>query len=459
MPSALTFTRSSPLPVSAADAFAWHGRPGAFERLCPPWERIDVIARKGGIEDGAWVMLEQWIGPCWLTLEAEHFGHAAGREFNDRLVRGPFKFWEHCHRFSDTPENAGSTLTDDIRFALPGGALGNALGGRLVRARLERMFAYRHAVTAADLALWKRWADRPRLRVLVSGSTGLVGRALCALLTTQGHEVLRLVRDVPVAPDEVVVGRLAEAGRIDAVVHLAGENIAGGRWTQARRRRIRESRVEGTRALVAALGALPERPGVFVGASAVGFYGDRGEVRCDENEPAGRGFLSEVCQAWERETRAAEAHGMRTVRLRTGVVLTPAGGALKKLLPLFRAGLGGRLGHGRMWMSWISIDDLVGCIAQALADETLSGAVNAVAPAPVTNAEFTRELGRVLRRPAALPVPAGVLRAALGAMADETLLASTRAEPARLLAGGYEFRHKTLGSALRHVLGMHTVRA
>ncbi|MFH1499837.1 MAG: TIGR01777 family oxidoreductase, partial [Verrucomicrobiota bacterium] len=385
MPTALTFTRTSPLPVSAADAFAWHERPGAFERLCPPWERIDVIARKGGIEDGAWLMLEHWIGPCWLTMEAEHFGFVANREFNDRLVRGPFARWEHCHRFTNTPENTGSVLSDGIVHALPGGAAGNALGGKIVGKKLSRLFAYRHAVTAADLSLWKRWAHRPRLRVLVTGSTGLVGRALCALLTTQGHEVLRLVRGVPVAPDEVVLGRLGEAGRIDAVVHLAGENIAGGRWTAARRRRILESRVEGTRALVAALGALPERPSVLIGSSAVGYYGDRGEVRCAEGEPAGRGFLSEVCRVWEHETRAAEVLGVRTVQLRTGVVLTPAGGALKKLLPVFRAGLGGRLGDGRMWMSWISIDDLVGVIAQALVDETLSGPVNAVAPHPVTN--------------------------------------------------------------------------
>ncbi len=453
MSSTLHFTRTVSLPVSAAEAFAWHARPGAFERLCPPWERIEVLARRGGIEDGAWLMLEQWLGPVWLTMEAEHFGFVEGREFNDRLIRGPFSRWEHCHRFTDTPERAGSELCDDIVFSLPGSAPANALAGGVVRGKLGRMFAWRHAVTAADLALWKRWAHRPRLRVLVSGSTGLVGRTLCAVLTTQGHEVLRLVRGVPAAPDEVVLGRLGEAGRIDAVVHLAGENLAGGRWTEARRRRIMDSRVEGTRALVAALGRLPERPSVLIGSSAVGYYGDRGEVRCAEDERPGRGFLSEVCQAWERETRAAESLGMRTVCLRTGVVLTPAGGALKKLLPVFRAGLGGRLGDGRMWMSWISIDDLTGVIAQALVDESITGPVNAVAPQPVTNADFTRELGSVLGRPTVLPVPAKVLRAVFGEMADETLLVSTRAEATKLQTAGYDFRHKTLGAALRHVLG------
>lgn len=453
------FERTVRLPASAQEAFDWHARPGAFERLAPPWERIDVLARRGGIEDGAWLMLEHWLGPVWLTMEAEHFGFVAGREFNDRLIRGPFARWEHCHQFSDTAGGSGCELTDRISFALPGGAVGDALGGGLVRRRLARMFAYRHAVTAGDLALWKRWSHRPRLRVLVSGSTGLVGRRLCALLSTQGHEVLRLVRGVPEAPDEIVLGRLAEAGRIDAVVHLAGENIAGGRWTEARKRRIRESRVEGTRALVAALAVLPERPKVLVAASAVGFYGDRGDVRCGEDDLPGRGFLSGVCQAWERKAAEAEAAGIRVVSLRIGVVLTSAGGALRRLLPVFRAGLGGRLGNGRAWMSWISLDDLLGVVVHALHDETLSGAVNAVAPEPATNGVFVRELASVLRRPAVLPVPEWGLRSLFGQMAGETLLASTRAIPARFEAAGYEFRHKTLGEALRHELGCARLRS
>jgi uncharacterized protein len=457
MPSPTLFLRSTPLPVSAADAFAWHERPGAFERLAPPWEQIKVIAKQGGIENGASLTIKQAVGPVWLTMEAEHFGYVPNHEFNDRLVRGPFKSWEHRHKFVDVEApasgRAGSLLSDTIEYILPGGPLGKILGESGVKKKLSRIFTYRHAVTAADLALWRRGAAAPRLRVLVSGSTGLVGRSLCALLTTQGHTVIRLVRREPMAPDEVVVDRLADAGALDAVVHLAGENVASGRWTSSVRHRILESRVEGTRNLVAALGRLRGRPKVFIGASATGFYGDRGQEMCDESTPVGRGFLSEVCQAWEGETQNAEKLGMRTVSLRTGIVLSPAGGALKKLLPIFRLGLGGPIGTGRMAMSWISLDDLTGCITQALTDESLSGPVNAVAPEPVTNAEFTRTLARVLHRPAVLPVPAPMLQAVFGEMANETLLASTRVEPARLKAAGYEFRHRSLTSALRHVLG------
>jgi len=444
------FSRSTPLPVSAADAFAWHERTGALERLMPPWEKVELIEQSGGIRDGSRVVLRQHAGPVAITLEAEHFGYRAGREFNDRLVRGPFARWEHRHGFEDTPGTRGSVLTDEIVYAMAGGPLATGL----VRRKLERMFTYRHAVTRADLALWRRWSDRPRLRILVSGASGLLGRTLCPMLTTQGHTVIRLTRKPSAGPGETDLEHLNAAGKIDAVVHLAGENVAAGRWTAERRQRILKSREEGTRKLVTALGKLPEPPKVLVGASAIGFYGNRGDAVCRETDPHGRGFLSEVCQTWERETLAVREFDTRGVCLRIGVVLSPAGGALEKLLPLFQAGLGGPVGDGKMWMSWISIDDVAGAIVHALMDESLSGPVNAVAPEPVTNAAFSGELGRTLGRPAIVPVPAMALRTMFGEMADETLLSSTRAEPVRLRQAGYEFRHARLGAALRHVLGV-----
>jgi uncharacterized protein (TIGR01777 family) len=315
------------------------------------------------------------------------------------------------------------------------------------------MFSYRHAVTAADLALWKRWAHCPRLRILVSGATGLVGSALRNLLMTQGHTVFRLVRRAPRAHDEVVLSDLAEAAPLDAVVHLAGENVAGGRWTPERRSRILNSREKGTQELVAALGRLAQPPRVFVGASAIGFYGSRGETSLAETDGPGTGFLSEVCQAWERETMAVREFDTRAVCLRIGVVLSPAGGALAKLIPIFQVGGGGPVGDGRMWMSWISIDDVLASIVHALMEDRLSGPVNAVAPEPVRNAEFAQELGQSLGRPALLPVPAFALRALYGRMADETLLASTRVRPDRLLETGFTFRHSQIRPALSFVLG------
>jgi len=391
----------------------------------------------------------QHAGPVAITLEAEHFGYRSGLEFNDRLVRGPFARWEHRHGFVDTPGAGGSVLTDEIVYAMAGGSF----TAGLVRRKLERMFVYRHAVTAADLGLWKRWSDRPRIRILVSGASGLLGRTLCPMLTTQGHTVIRLTRKPAAALDETDLDHLGEAGKIDAVVHLAGENVAGGRWTAERRKRILKSREEGTRKLVAALGKLADPPKSSSGASATGFYGNRANEVCTEADPPGRGFLSEVCQAWECETLAMREFASRVVCLRIGVVLSPAGGAIEKSLPLFRAGLGGPVGDGKMWMSWISIDDVAGSIVHALMDERLSGPVNAVAPEPVTNAFFSRELGRVLGRPALLPVPEVALRTMFGEMAQETLLASTRVEPVHLCRTGYEFRHPALTSALRHVLG------
>ncbi len=292
------------------------------------------------------------------------------------------------------------------------------------------------------------------MKIALAGSSGLVGAALVPALRAAGHEVRRLVRRAPRAADENAwdpargeIDGAALAG-VDAVINLAGENIGAGRWTPVRREAIRSSRVDATRTLVAALRAAAPRPRVLINASACGFYGDRGEAWLDEGSAKGRGFLPEVCEAWEGEAGAAEALGVRVVRLRFGLVLAREGGALARMLPLFRAGLGGRLGSGRQWMSWIGRADAVAAIGHALAERRCAGAMNLVAPEPVTNATFAATLGRALRRPAVLPAPAWALRLVFGAMADEALLASTRAEPAQLRATGFVFRHPTLRQAL-----------
>ena len=454
------FERSVKLPVSAATAFAWHERPEAFERLTPPWERIEIKARTGeGIKPGARVTVLAGAGPWRMEWVAEHRDHVPGRMFRDVALRGPFAHWDHCHEFSDTPDG-GCVLRDRVEYAPPGGAAGRALAGSFVRRKLEALFAYRHAVTGADLAFAREHAEAGRLRVLVSGASGLIGRALVPFLRTQGHEVVRLVRRPARAADEATwnpeagVADLNAAGEIHAVVHLAGAGIAAARWTDARRREIRESRVCGTRGLAEALAARSRPPRVVIGGSATGFYGDAGDAWVDETSPAGDGFLADLTRDWEAAWVPLDATGVRRVCLRTGLVLSPAGGALARMLPLFRLGLGGRLGGGRQWCSWISIDDLVAVIGHALASEGLRGPVNAVAPAPVTNAEFARELGRVLHRPAILPAPAWALRLALGrGLADEALLTGQRVRPAALAADGYRFRHESVAAALRQVLG------
>jgi len=301
--------------------------------------------------------------------------------------------------------------------------------------------------------------ERPR-RVAVSGAGGLVGSALVASLEAAGHEVVRLVRR-QVAPGtreiewDPVAGRIdAEAlSGLDALVHLAGENIAAGRWNVGRKERIRSSRVEGTRLIAEALAGLDRPPRALVNASAIGFYGDRGDEWMDEDALPGAGFLSDTCAAWERATVPAAEAGVRVVLLGIGVVLSTAGGALPRMLPTFRYGLGGRLGDGRQQMSWISLEDLVRVAEHVMFDDGLEGVFNAVAPEPVTNAEFTRILASILGRPALLPVPAVALRILLGEMGQQLLLSSTRVRPARLSRTGFRFRFPDLESALRSELG------
>lgn len=296
------------------------------------------------------------------------------------------------------------------------------------------------------------------MRVTITGAGGLVGSRLTRALEAEGHGVARLTRSPSSRADTFLwdprsgaIDAAAFAG-CDGVVHLAGESIAARRWSHAQKVRIRDSRVFGTRTLCRALAALAEKPKVLISASAIGFYGDRGAEALDETAARGSGFLPDVCVAWEAETRAAADAGLRVVNLRIGVVLSPEGGALARMLPPFKLGAGGVLGGGQQFMSWIDLDDLVSAIRFALTTETLHGAVNATAPNPVTNREFTKTLGKVLRRPTILPMPALAARAAFGEMADALLLASTRVLPRALQQAGFPFRYPTLEEALRHQL-------
>lgn len=297
------------------------------------------------------------------------------------------------------------------------------------------------------------------MKVALTGASGLVGRKVCDVLTAGGHQVVRLVRGAEAGrgtaswdPSSGIVAGDEFAG-VEAVIHLAGENIASGRWTQEKKEKIERSRVESTGLLCHRLAALDCRPRVLVCASAIGFYGDTGSTLVDEAAPAGSGFLASLCRRWEDACAPAREQGIRVVNLRIGVVLAKEGGALAKMLPPFQMGLGGVIGDGNQYMSWISLDDVAGITEHALADSTLSGPVNVVAPAAVTNAEFTRILAKVLSRPAVFPVPAFAARMLFGEMADELLLSSVRVRPGKLEAGLYKFRYPDLEGALRHALG------
>jgi uncharacterized protein (TIGR01777 family) len=292
------------------------------------------------------------------------------------------------------------------------------------------------------------------MRVLISGASGLLGSAVGRAFAMEGAVVTRLVRSGSAGENHIFwePGQpLTLPSRFDAVVHLAGENLVG-RWTEAKKARIRDSRVLGTRTLAEAVTGMKSKPRVLVAGSAVGFYGDRGDEVLHEESSAGTGFLAEVCREWESASDLVERAGVRVVRIRTGVVLSRHGGALGQMLLPFRLGLGGRLGSGKQWLSWIHVDDFVGAVQHVLGSEAARGPVNLVGPNPVPNAEFTTALGKALSRPTVLSAPAFALRLALGEMADEALLASQRVRPDRLLASGYEFRFRELGVALANLL-------
>jgi uncharacterized protein (TIGR01777 family) len=293
-------------------------------------------------------------------------------------------------------------------------------------------------------------------RILVTGASGLIGRALTPSLRSHGFEMFRLVRGTPTAQDQIhwnparPLSPEAVSG-FDAVVHLAGESVAA-RWSRTRMAKIRDSRVSGTRSLTHALAKAEKKPRVLVAASAVGYYGDRADEVLNERSSPGTGFLADVCREWEAATHPAIDAGIRTVQIRTGVVLSAEGGALRKMLPPFRMGAGGKLGSGRQWMSWIHIQDMIGAIHHILKTDLLQGPVNLVSPRPVTNAEFTETLASVLSRPAIFPVPAFAIKTLFGQMGEEVLLASQRVEPARLVTSGYPFHCSELRKALEAVL-------
>ena len=432
-----------------AEVFAWHTRPGAMSRLVPPWQPMTVLSETESLADGRAV-----LGlPGGLRWVAQHdpAGFDPPYRFVDVLSSAgatswPARvigWWRHTHEFSDA--TGGTLVRDRVDTSVPAVAL-------------RATFVYRHRQLADDLRAHRDAAEAGAqpMTVAVTGASGLVGSALTAFLTTGGHRVIRLVRrpargkdERQWNPDRPAPDLLAGA---DAVVHLAGTSIAG-RFTPEHKAAIRDSRIEPTRRLaeLAAGGG----PRTFVSASAVGYYGfDRGDALLCEDSLRGDGFLAEVVADWEAATVPAAGAGLRVVTVRTGVVQAARGGTLRLMRPLFAAGLGGRLGSGRQWLSWIGLDDLVDVYHRALYDARLTGPVNAVTPTPVHNCEYTKALARVLHRPAVLPVPSFGPRLLLGEQgARELAEADQRVIPTRLQALGHRFRHARIDDALAHQLG------
>jgi uncharacterized protein (TIGR01777 family) len=438
---------SSVVDAPLGEVFAWHARPGAITRLMPPWPPVRVEREAGSVRDGQTV-LRLPGGLRWVAAH-QPGEYDPPHEFADVLTSLPLS-WRHTHQF--TPASPKATrVTDVVDTPLP---------ARVLRP----MFAYRHRQLADDLAAQARARELSPdpLTIAVTGSGGLIGTALTALLSTGGHHVIRLVRRLPRHAGERY-WRPEEPGPdllsgVDALIHLAGASI-GGRFTAGRKQEIRDSRITPTRRLaeLAAASHTTGAPGLraFVTASAIGIYGpDRGDEVLTETSARGDGFLADVVAAWEDATAPAARAGLRTVQVRTGLVQTPRGGMLRLLYPLFAAGLGGRLGSGKQWLAWIGLDDLLDIYLRAVLDPALSGPVNAVAPAPVRNADYTAALAGLLRRPALVPVPPLGPRLLLGGEgARELAEASQCVRPQRLINAGHHFRYPELEPALRHVLG------
>lgn len=451
------FTAASLFPCSARELYEWHSRPGALERLTPPWENTRVVSRTGGIDPGGEVVMRMHAGPVSYLWQARHIESIPGVMFRDIQERGPFHRWVHTHQFRDTPE--GALLEDQIDYALPAQPLLPGFSTTLVNRTLERIFHYRHATLRDDIRLHQRCSGKP-LRLLISGASGVLGSALNPLLTTGGHEVWTLVRRRPDRAKREIYwhparGELNLAGlpAFDGVIHLAGDNIGAGRWTSAKKKQVIDSRVQGTGLIARTLADLPVRPRVLLSASAVGFYGNCLDCCMREEDSAGPDFISDVCALWEHSALPAQDAGIRTVFMRIGVVLSPRGGALRRLLATSSLGFPRRFGGGEQYISWIGINDMVAAVLHALTCETLTGPVNIAAPQPVTNSELLRTLAFVLRRPLLPPIPAGLLKILYGQMASEVLLGGCRVATDKLQQSGYAFRHADLKQALRHLLG------
>ncbi|ALE93417.1 hypothetical protein AOC05_15655 [Arthrobacter alpinus] len=493
-----TFSYTTALPFPRAEVFGWFTRPGALVRLTPSFFGKVLAEPSHGINPGSTAAigvgapggLGMWLGAAAGTVagmlpqalaglrslrpelrwDALHTELLPGEQFTDVMTNGPLTSWTHQHTFADGRVQGSTLMTDTVSYELPSVAAGH-WARQQFEAELTRMFAFRERQLLGDLAFHAAHAENGGEpgTIAVTGASGLVGTQLCALLEGGGHTVVKLVRRAPRSGSEIfwdpAAGTLdaASLAGCDTVVHLAGHTI-GGRFTTQTKDAIYRSRVLGTRLLAEKLALLADdgRHRALVSGSAVGYYGasphgaagSRGNSQALlESDPAGTDFLAQVSSDWEAACRPAADAGLRVANIRTGIVLSAAGGVLQRLLPLYLAGVGGPLGR-EQWQSWIGIDDIAGIFAHAALTPAVEGPVNAVAPHPVTAEQFAHTLGAVLHRPARVKVPALGPTLLLGKQgAAELALASQRVSCAKVVASGYEFRHESLETALRHILG------
>ena len=439
--------------------FDWFERKGAFQRLMPPWEVAKVIRADDSLENGSLRAFRFPMGPIKLTWESEHLGYEPPHKFEDVMKKGPFKSWHHVHLFEQN--GTTTTVSDQVDYRLPLGPLGRLFGGRMVKKRIERMFKAREERLIRDMERHAQFSNLAKKKILIAGSSGLIGTQLSAFLDTGGHEVWKLVRrkaktsenEIQWEPDEGVINKSSIEG-FDIIIHLGGAGIGDKRWTKKRKQKIVSSRKNSTTLLSDTISSLEKKPEVFMVASAIGYYGNRGDEKLTEESSPGAGFLSDTTQDWESYSDSARKAGIRVINIRTGIVLSAVGGALGRMLLPWKLGGGGKIGNGKQWMSWISIDDQVYAMHHLMMSENTSGAYNLTAPEPAQQKVFAKTLGRVLRRPAFAPIPKISMRILFGELAGPLLFEGQHVLPKRLEDSGYQFLHNDLESALRDTLGI-----
>ena len=453
----MEYNHTTEVVTDVEETFAWHERKGAFRRLMPPWEEAEQVGESSSLENGTRLTFKIPLGPVWMKWIAEHSGYNPPHSFEDTMISGPFKKWHHVHSFVETDDGA-CRVEDRVQYTLPMGILGRIFGSGNIKRRLKRMFRAREIRLVKDTKRLKDFSHMKKKKILIAGSSGLIGRQLIAFFDTVGHDVWRLVRKEPGnnqiywKPSEGEINPNDLEG-FDAVIHLGGAGIGDKRWTKKRKQILEESRTKSTELLATTLSQLENKPEVFIVSSAIGFYGSRGDEELTETSALGEGFLPELCHAWEQSAQPAIDAGIRTIHCRTSLVLDATGGALKKMLLPAQLGAGGPIGWGKQWYSWMSMDDQVYGIHHVMMTKECEGVYNFSSPTPLRQKTFAKVLGKVLWRPSFMPVPTIGIWFLLGKMGVTLATDSAKVLPNRLLESGYEFEYPTLEPALRDALG------
>ena len=451
------FEKDIEIKTNVEELFEWHEKPGAFERLTPTWDPVKIIKKEGGIVDGE-VDMRVKIGPLWVKMLMQHCEYKKNSKFKDVQIEGPFPMWEHTHLFNETKKGF-TKMNDIIDCRIPLGLVGKIFSRKYVKNRIEQLLEYRHSTVYEDFKIANKYRGKT-MNVGITGSHGLIGTALIPFLTTCGHKVTRIVRGTP-KENEIYwnpkTGEIDSLEGLDIIVHLAGEPVGSRiRWNRKKKEEIYESRVLGTGLLCRKISRMVKPVKALISASAVGYYGDRGNEFLDETSGAGGGFFSDVVKGWEKATEYASGIGIRTVNMRFGIVLTPEGGALERMMLPVNFGLGSRIG-GEQWWSWVSIDDTIGSIYHAMMNDEMKGKYNVTAPFPVRQKEFSKTLCGIMWRPDMMALPESIVKNIMGEMGEMLLLASNKINSNKIIETGYEFRHERLEDALRHLLGKREI--